>query len=485
MTIFSRNSTRSAAGAGRSGLIALGSCLIVLFAFTGAGCKSVAGPDYKSPDAPQKADWVGGTELADIAAAKKAIEPNWWHGFSDPYLNQLIDRAIDGDFNLKILALRLEQAGLGIEDAENLRKPTVNFQAGGSFQKQSGQASTESYTQSTGLNWELDIWGKAKKAVNAKEAEYKASEADWRAAYLTLVSSVATRYFEILQFDEQIRNQAATLEHNEKLLRIYTAQLREGLVPESRLLSQRAEINTLQRDRLELERQRREAEFTLATLIGVPAGSVKVPGGRLTDKVKILDIPAGLPSELLKRRPDILSKEYRVLAAHNLLGEARLAQLPKISLTASAGSASNMLSSLLKTWTFGLAPSISIPIFDPSIKTNIKSKTVDMKVAEEEYRSTVVKAYEEVETALLNVSYRKQQKEELRKQIANLRVVRNVQYAQLEEGLVSQLEVFETDRSLLGAQQSLLTTHQQILADMVNLYKALGGGWPAEVVSQE
>ena len=102
-----------------------------------------------------------------------------------------------------------------------------------------------------------------------------------------------------------------------------------------------------------------------------------------------------------------------------------------------------------------------------------------------EARNRIVKAYEEVETALLNVSSRKQQKQELIKQIENLRVVRNVQYAQLEEGLVSQLEVFETDRSLLAAQQSLLSTHQQILSDMVNLYKALGGGWPAEVVSQE
>lgn len=178
MTIHSRNSTRDAASAGRFGMFALGSCLTLLFALNSVGCKSVAGPDYKTPEAPQKSDWVADSDRANIAEAKKTIEPNWWHGFHSAYLNQLIDRAIDGDFNLKILDLRLEQAGIGIEQAEDQRLPTVNFSTGASFQKQTGQSSTQSFNQSTGLNWEIDIWGKTQKAVNAKQAEYKASEAD-------------------------------------------------------------------------------------------------------------------------------------------------------------------------------------------------------------------------------------------------------------------------------------------------------------------
>ena len=460
-------------------------CFVFSFAATGIGCKSIQGPDYKTPTAPQKTDWVSGSDTSIVREAKVAIEPDWWRGFGNQYLNQLIDQALEGDFNLRVLALRLEQAGIGVESAENQRLPTVKATTGGNFQKETGESISQSYSANVGLNWEIDIWGKAKKGIDAKKAEYKASEADWRAAYLTLVSSVATKYFEILQFDEQMRNQAQTLDYNKKLLRIYKAQYKEGLVPESRLLSQKAEINTLEKDKLELERQRRVAEFNLATLLGVPAGSLTVPAGSLTKNVTVPDVPPGLPSDLLARRPDILAKEYRVLAAHELLGQARLARLPSVSLSSSAGSASSVLSDLLKTWTFGLAPSINIPIFDPNIQTNIKSKTVDTEVAEEEYRQTVVKAYEEVETALLNVSYRKQQKVELQQQINHLRVVRNVQYAQLEEGLVSQLQVFETDRSLLSAQQGLLATHKQILSDTVNLYKALGGGWPAERVTQK
>lgn len=461
-----------------------GTCILILIVALGVGCKTVSGPDYKTPSAPTKDEWLSGVDAANARSAKAAIEPAWWRGFNDRYLNKLIDQALKGDFNLRILTLRLEQAQIGVEAEQNTRLPTIKTTTGANFQKEGGNDVTKSYGFATGLNWELDIWGKAKKGVNAKQADYHASEAEWRAAYLTLVSSVASRYFEILQFDDQLRNQKHTLDYNEKLLRIYTAQYKEGLVAESRLLSQKAEINTLKKDQLELQRQRRVAEFGLATLTGVPAGTIDVPPGSLTENLTVPEVPQGLPSDLLARRPDILAKEYRVLSAHELLGQARLAQLPTISLSGSAGSASTVLSQLLKTWTLGIAPSISIPIFDPSIKTNIKSKSVDVKVAEEEYRSTVVKAYEEVETALLNLSFRKQQKKELEQQIKYLRVVRNVQNAQLKEGLVSQLEVFETDRSLLAAQQGMLTTQQQILADTVTLYKALGGGWPAEKVSQ-
>ena len=469
----------------RSAFRLLTLCFVLSVAVTAVGCKTVQGPDYKTPAAPQKKAWESGIDARAAQDAKAAIEPDWWRGFGNQYLDQLIGQAIEGDFNLRVLALRLEQAGIGVEAEENQLLPTVKATAGANFQKQTNESSTQSYAVNVGLNWEIDIWGKTKKGINAKKADYQATEAEWRAAYLTLVSSVATRYFEILQFDEQMRNQAQTLDYNRKLLRIYKAQYKEGLLPESRLLSQKAEINTLQRDQLELERQRRVAELSLATLLGVPAGSLEVPAGSLTENVDVPVVPPGLPSDLLVRRPDILAKEYRVLEAHELLGQARLARLPSVSLSSSVGGASTALSALLKAWTFGLAPSINIPIFDPSIQTNIKSKTVDMEVAEEEYRGTVVKAYEEVETALLNVAYRKQQKVELQQQINYLRVVRNVQYAQLEEGLVSQLEVFETDRSLLSAQQGLLATHQQILSDTVNLYKALGGGWPAERVTQK
>lgn len=467
--------------------VSKGALWVVLTAamIVGTGCKQVAGPDYTRPDLPTKSTWKSDAEHR--VKARTSIARDWWKGFDNRELNLLIDQALADDFDMKILALRIERAGVGIQERKDRSlQRSVDATISDQFQKQRGSEITDNrqYQVGASLTWEIDIWGKVERGIAAAEAEYRASEADWRAGYLTLVSGVASKYFEILQFDEQIRNQAASLETQKKLLAIYTAQHREGLVPESRLLSQKAEISTLERDRLELERQRKAAVFRLATLIGKPAGSLVVPPGNLTADIRVLDVPAGLPSDLLARRPDILAQEYRVLAAHNLLGEARLAKLPSFSLTGSAGLASSLLSGLLKSWTLGLAPSIKIPIFDPSLDRRIETQTIDAKISAENYRKTVYNAFEEVETALLNLAYRKRQKKALEQQIRNLKIVRDVQYAQLQEGLVSQLEVFETDRSLLSARQGILTVHQQILSDTLTLYKALGGGWPAEHVAQ-
>jgi multidrug efflux system outer membrane protein len=444
-------------------------------------CANLAGPDYERPDTPTKKTWSQFPESQ--VSATETIRPDWWTGFSDPYLNDLIQKATSGSFDLKILAARIDVAGaaIGAERAQTL--PRVSGTSASEFEKQGGSDVTKQYNTSSSVSWEIDLWGKIRKGIQSKRAEYRASEADWRAGYLTLVSDVATKYFEIRQFDEQIEQQRKTMEFNNQLLSIYSAQYKEGLVAESELLSQQAEIDALTKDMLDLQRQRQVAELNLATLLGIPAGDLNVPVAPLMDTVQSLDVPAGLPSDLLARRPDIVAAEYRVLAAHELVGQARLAKLPSISLTGSAGSASNALSEILKTWTFGLGPSITIPIFDPSVEANLKTNKASAKVAEEEYRRTVVKAFEEVETALTNLASRKRQKKLLEEQIRNLTVVRDVRYARLKEGLVSQLEVFDTDRTLLSAKQTLLQTHQQILSDTVTLYKAVGGGWPKEYVS--
>jgi multidrug efflux system outer membrane protein len=458
-------------------------CPIVL-----VSCANLAGPDYERPDTPTKKTWSQVPESQ--VSATETIRPDWWTGFSDPYLNDLIQKAISGSFDLKILAARIDVAGAAIGAERTQTRPKVSGTSASQFgtsasetQKQGGSDFTNQYYTGSSVSWEIDLWGNIRKGIQSKRAEFRASEADWRAGYLTLVSDVATKYFEIRQFDEQIEQQRKTMEFNNQLLNIYSAQYKEGLVAESELLSQQAEIDALTKDLLDLQRQRQVAELNLATLLGIPSGDLKVPVAPLMGKVHSLDVPAGLPSDLLARRPDIVAAEYRVLAAHELVGQARLAKLPSISLTGSAGSASNALSEILKTWTFGLGPSINIPIFDPSLDAKLKANKASAKVAEEEYRRTVVKAFEEVETALTNLASRKRQKKLLEEQIRNLTVVRDVRYARLKEGLVSQLEVFDTDRTLLSARQTLLQTHQQILSDTVTLYKAVGGGWPKEYVS--
>jgi outer membrane protein TolC len=242
-------------------------------------------------------------------------------------------------------------------------------------------------------------------------------------------------------------------------------------------MQQQAEINRLTKDLIELRRSRDVAENALATLVGVPAGELKVPPGRLQQRVKLPVVPAGLPSQLLARRPDIVAAEYRVLAAYDLVGQARLAQLPSISLTARGGTASFALSDLMKSFTFGFMPSINLPMLDPSVRARVKTTEANVGVVENEYGRTVMTAFEEVESALVNVDAHKKQRIELQQQVDQLRVVGAQIEAQAREGIASQLEVFESERSLLTAQQALLAVHQQILTDTVTLYKALGGGW--------
>lgn len=451
-----------------AGIVLLGSCADVSMA------------PYRTPAIPVKSSWAG---QGAAVSASDTIRPDWWREFKDPYLDNLVHTAIGGNFDMKILAARIGVARAAIGQAQAGALPTLEAGAGASFEKVTGQRLSKQFSLGTQVNWDIDIWGRVEKGVQAQSAEFRASEADWRAGYLELVSNVAATYFQILQFDEQIDRQQKALDKNRQILNIFEAMFSNGLVPNTQVLQQRAEVNRLTKDMLELQRLRDLANNALATLLGTPAGEFRMPPGSLQEQVRLPEVPAGLPSTLLKRRPDVVAAEYRVLEAYDLTGAAKLAQLPSISLTGRGGTSSFALGSLLKTFTFGLLPSINFPIFDPNVRARVRTTEAEAKVAEQLYRKAVITAFEEVENALVNLDAHKKQRAELQQQVGNLKVVAAQVQAQLREGLVSQLEVFETERSLLGAQLALLANHQQLLADTVTLYKALGGGWPSESVA--
>lgn len=439
-------------------------------------CGDISVREHQRPETAAKPSWSRQTAGA---AAADTITADWWKEFRDPYLDNLVNQAIAGNLDIKILAARIKVANAQIGEARAGALPTVNVGAGVDFEKTTGQSLTKQFSLGTQVNWDIDIWGKVEKGVQAQTAEFHASEADWRAGYLTLVSSVSISYFQLRQFDEQIDQQQKTLAKNQQILGIFEAMQANGLLPKTQVLQQRAEINRLTTDLIELQRSRDLTQNALATLLGVAAGELKVPTGRLQETVMFPTVPAGLPSELLERRPDIVAAEYRVLETNNLLGQAKLAQLPSISLTGRGGSSSFALTDLLKSFTFGFLPSINLPIFDPSIKARVKTSEAQTKVAEAEYQKTVIAAFEEVENALVNLEAHKKQRAELQQQTEHLSIVATQIEAQLKEGVVSQLEVFETQRTLLAAQLALLANHEQILSDTVTLYKALGGGWPS------
>ncbi len=454
--------------------------LAAIFSLVLSACGNLAGPDYQRPAVVEKETWTDTDVLSQSPAA--TIRPDWWRNFGDPYLDKLMTRALANNLDLRLLAARIGVAEATIDQVNATRLPTIDTATGASFQKAEGGDVNRAVSQATALGWEIDIWGRLNKGVQAQTAEFRATESDWRAGYLTLAADVSTTYFSILQFDEQSDRQQQALINNEEILSIYENFFAEGLIAKTQVMQQQAEVNRLRRDQLELERLRELSENALATLLGVPAGELSVPMRHLSDSITPILVPGGLPAQLLSRRPDIIAAEYRVLQAHELVGQARLAQLPSISLTANTGNTSVQLADLLKTWTFGLTPAVNLPLFDPAVKARLRVSEAQTRVAEEQYRRTVMRAFEEVENALVNLSSRRRQHRQVLERRDKLRVVSDQVRAQMREGMVTQLEVFEAERSLLDAELALLANHQLLLSDTVALYKALGGGWPQQVV---
>jgi len=232
-----------------------------------------------------------------------------------------------------------------------------------------------------------------------------------------------------------------------------------------------------------MERSRKIIEHGIATLLGQPAGELKIPETLSQSALQTVEVPVGLPSDLLSRRPDIIAAEYRVLQAYHQVGSAKAARLPSISLTAKAeagggGLVSAALSNLLRTWSLGIMPNISLPIFDGGAgKAKVAVSEAEAKILENTYRKTVMEAFKEVEDALVNLDSRTKQKELLKDRIEDLKKVRKQTQKKLEMGLTSQLEVIDVER-----EKAMMDMHRSLLDDNVTLFKALGGGWPKEIV---
>lgn len=444
-------------------------------------CSLLDNPPLARPNLPAKDTWQ-----AEHSAASAAIEKLWWTQFQDSELNELVDRALAGNPTLQVAAARITAAEALLGAAKAGWWPTLHAAAASPYttfgQENPGGSSRISQTgwadkSSIDLNWEIDFWGKIGKGVAAQRAEYQASEADWQALRLKTAADVAQLYFFIRQIDEQIGHQQQAIERNGFILNIYRNQAQEGVVPTTVVLSQEAENKVLQQGLQELQRRRIVAENGLAGLLGLAAGSLSIqPCSTAHDKSALPTVPTALPSALLSRRPDVLAAEYRLLAAHNLTGQARLARLPTLSATANGG-ISNLLTAAVKVWTYGLGPAINIPIFDQNLAAQVDVKQAEQQIAAQYYRQTVLAAYEEVENTLASLASRKTQRDTLQFRQESLTVVVKKQQEQMREGLITQLEVFESQRRLLEVEQALSSLRQQILADTITLYKALGGGW--------
>jgi NodT family efflux transporter outer membrane factor (OMF) lipoprotein len=449
-----------------------------------AGCERLAGPAYELPTAPVVNEWSGttGPEAGELAG----LRSDWWQEFGNAQLSELVGASIAGNIDLQVAAGRIDRAMALAGVAESRTLPSLSGSASAVFQ--TGDSATtavqgnQSFQLGAGLNWEIDLWGKLAKGQEAAGAEILASGADWRSAYLQLTSEVARQYFRVLQLNELIEVYSRYISSSSRILGIYEARAEESIVSADVVLRQRAELIRLEREQQDLERDRRIVANALSALLGQAPGAVEVPVGNLREGVMPVSIPVGLPSELLERRPDILAGEYRVLAAWNLMGQARLDRLPSIALTGSAGSSSQQFSGLLNQWLVGGGPVVTMPFLDPAKKAQVQVREADLKIASDQYRGTVVRAFQEVQDALINLASRGTQLESANAALQILKDANTLTLARFEEGLLSQLEVLENERSLLQAEQVALDVHARYLNDMLVLYKAIGGGWSRDTL---
>jgi multidrug efflux system outer membrane protein len=450
--------------------------IAVVLALSLTGC-AIVSPQLK-PDVP-----VAGTWNEGAPANAAAVSPTWWQSFGSSELSSLIAQALAGSPDLAIATERVRQAEAQVRVAGASLFPVLNAGGDTSTRRTSGAGSavTSNATDLTlTASYELDLWGKNRAGVRSAESSLAASQFDRETARLTLISGVATSYFDVLALRTRLSIARENLATAERVQELVAARARNGAVSaldvsrqEATVLSQRAAL-------LPLEQLERQTLAALAVLLGRPPEGFDVKATGITD-LAMPAIDAGLPAELLVRRPDLASAEAQLAASNADVAAARAALLPSIKLTGTAGLASGALLSLVSggtTSAIGIAASLLQPIFDGGRLRGQKA-IAESRERElvETYRKAILSAFEDVEKALAGTS-RLGEQEQLQDDVqAQARESLRLAEVRYQQGADDQLTVLDAQRTLFSAQDQLAQTKQSRLEAAVSLYKALGGGW--------
>lgn len=439
-------------------------------------------PTYVRPGAPIAT--VYPTEAGQ--AGSTASTTGWREFFPDQHLQALITAALANNRDLRIAALRIEEARAqyNIQSADLL--PNFNASASGARARTPGDLTASgravvSSSYQVGLSlaaFELDFFGRVRSLNDAALAQYLATEEAARAAQITLVAEVAKAYLAERAFAEQYDLARRTFESRETAYKLAKQRFDVGASSALDLRQNETLVQSARASLATLARQRAQAGNALTLLVGTQPTGLP-PEQDLSAQNIVTDIPAGLPSDLLTRRPDIRAAEQRLKAANANIGAARAAFFPRISLTAGIGTASNALDGLFdagsRTWSF--APQLVLPIFDAGRNSaNLSLAEVRNNVAIADYEKTIQTAFREVSDALaaratldeqIDAQRRVQEAQAERLKLADLRY---------KNGVASSLDVLDAERELFSAQQSLIQARLLRLTNAIDLYRSLGGG---------
>ena len=440
------------------------------------------GPDYSRPALSTPASFR-------MAGAEKETESianlPWWDLLRDQELQRLIRTALDGNKDLKRAAASIEEYQARLYIARTDFAPQLSGTANApAFGRNAqflvpGFPNSFNYYLQGNLSWELDIWGRVRRSNEAARGDLLSKEENRRAVVLELVSSVAQAYFDLLQFDMQLDIAKRTLQSWEESVRIARSRLRQGVITKLDADQFEAERANAAARAAELERQLVQKENQLSLLLGRNPESIRV-GSRLTEQVMPPDVTAGLPSELLQRRPDLVRAEQELAAATARIGMAKADRFPKLSLTGILGVASPQLSKLFANGTdFGVVgPSLVGPLLNAQILGfQQEAAEAQARQAVAQYEQAILVAFKEVEDALVAVRTARAQRTAQAEQVESLRSAFRLASLRYQGGLANYLDVLIAQRNLFDAELSLTSTHRLHLVSVVQLYKALGGGW--------
>jgi multidrug efflux system outer membrane protein len=464
---------------------------LTLTAFVATGCR--LGPNYKRPEVPTPQNW----RAIPVAEAQSLANTAWWELFDDPQLQELIRIALVENKDLKIAVERIEEARAryGFTKANiwprldaNLNAGRLRFNSGSLIHTPEGDqgavsqgTETAIYSVSADVSWEIDFFGRIRRATEAQNALYLGTQEARRSAVLTLVAAVARTYFELRDADLRLEIARRTVESRRESVQYARDRFEGGITSELDFRQAEAELKRVETILFDLELLIFAKENELSVLLGRNPGPV-LRGRTVTEQELPAAVPAGLPSELLDRRPDIREAEQTLAAGTANIGEAKAMLFPRIALTGSYGTASTDFDTLFegpsKSW--NIVGNLLQPIFHAGQnKRRVEITESRQRQLLYAYERTILEAFRETEDALM--AYRKtgEQRQAQADRVAADRKVLELCELRYKGGVSAYLEVLDAQRSLFEAEIDEAQTIGSNLVSLVRLYKALGGGWPS------
>lgn len=467
---------------------------LAIAAFVLGGCSLI--PEYQQPETPVAGQYPQGPAYTPAeAASQAAAEQGWKQFFHDPALQQLIQVALENNRDLRVAALNIDAYAAQYRISRADLFPAVSANGSGSRQRlpadasQTGESSiSSSYSATLGVSaYELDLFGRVRSLNEQALQTYFASEEARRSTQISLVANVANAYLTWQADKELLKVTQDTLATFEESYRLTARSNEVGVASALDLSQSRTSVENAKVQLAKYTRQVAQDENGLTLLLGTGVPSNLTAARPLADDL-LSEVPAGLPSDLLQRRPDILAAEHNLKAANANIGAARAAFFPSISLTANAGTLSPDLSGLFKggsgTWLF--QPQINLPIFNAgALSASLDYSKIQKDITVAQYEKSIQTAFQEVSDGLAARQTFNQQLQAQRDLVEANQTYYRLAERRYRIGVDSNLTFLDAQRQLFSSQQSLITDRLSQLVSEVNLYKALGGGWNAQTAQNE